>query len=61
MSSNEAARPLRQQGRANGSHRTRSIISDLETFALVMAALAFTAACVAVPTIMAALKAMGVW
>lgn len=59
--SKEAARQLRQQRARQGSHRTRSIVSDNETFRTVVACAAFALAIYAVPTLMALLKCWGVW
>ena len=61
MGSKEAARQLRQQRARQGSHRTRSIVSDNETFRTVVACAAFALAIYAVPTLMALLKCWGVW
>ena len=55
MGSKEAARQLRQQRAHQGSHRTRSIVSDNETFRTVVACAAFALA------IYAVLKCWGVW
>lgn len=57
----EAARQLRQQRARQGSHRTRSIVSDNATFRTVVACAAFALAIYAVPTLMALLKCWGVW
>jgi hypothetical protein len=58
---NEAARQLRQQRARQGSHRTRSIVSDNETFRTVVACAAFALAIYAVPTLMAITKQFGWW
>ena len=56
MERNEATRPLRQQGRVMGSQRTRSILSDNETFCLTVWAVAFTLLIVALPTVAAIVR-----
>ena len=47
--------------RTSGFGRPKSILADAETYTLVMGTLAFTAAIMLVPTVMAILKSWGVW
>ena len=47
--------------RTTGFGLPKSILADAETFTLVMGTLAFTAALMMVPTVMALLKSWGVW
>lgn len=57
----EATRPKLQLQARQGSHRTRSIVSDNAAFRTFVACAAFALAIYAVPTLMALLKCWGVW
>ena len=56
MGRNEATRRSCNYDAPNGSHRTRSIVANRETFCITLWTLAFTFALLAVPTAMALVR-----